>query len=71
MDCFSSINLWQVIPPKNFQIVFSVDFLTLKLLLENFALGSQLTKEYGEFYRVWIGPELNIVLSDPKDAEAS
>lgn len=28
-------------------------------------------KQYGDFVRVWLGPELNIVVSDPKDVEVS
>lgn len=28
-------------------------------------------KDYGEFVRVWLGPELNVVISDPKDVEVN
>lgn len=38
---------------------------------ENFDLIIKLIKEYGDFVRVWLGPELNIVISDPKDVEVN
>lgn len=38
---------------------------------ENFDLICNLIKQYGDFIRVWIGPELNIVVRDPKDVEVS
>lgn len=38
---------------------------------ENFDLIINLVKQYGDFVRVWLGPELNIVISDPKDVEVS
>lgn len=25
--------------------------------------------EYGDFFRIWLGPELNVIISDPKDIE--
>lgn len=25
--------------------------------------------EYGDYFRIWLGPELNVVISDPKDIE--
>lgn len=36
---------------------------------ENFELINQLVKQYGVFFRAWLGPELNVLLSDPKDVE--
>lgn len=38
---------------------------------ENFAVINKLIEHYGDFFRVWIGPELNILISDPKDVEVS
>lgn len=37
--------------------------------LENFALIYNLIKQYGDFVRVWLGPELNVVVCDPIDVE--
>lgn len=39
------------------------------LSTENFNLIVDLIKQYGDFVRVWLGPELNVVVSDPKDVE--
>lgn len=39
--------------------------------IENFALICKLIKEYGEFVRIWLGPELNVIVSDPKDVEVN
>lgn len=25
--------------------------------------------DYGEYFRIWLGPELNVIISDPKDLE--
>lgn len=41
------------------------------LRTENFDLIIGLVKQYGDFFRVWLGPELNILVSDPKDVEVS
>lgn len=38
---------------------------------ENFDLIIGLVKQYGDFFRVWLGPELNIIVSNPKDVEVS
>lgn len=45
--------------------------LVFDVCAENFDLICRLVKEYGEFVRVWLGPELNVVISDPKDVEVS
>lgn len=39
--------------------------------IENFAVLCKLVNEYGEFVRVWLGPQLNILISDPKDVEVN
>lgn len=44
---------------------------SISYLIENFDLICRLVKEYGAFFRVWLGPELNVVVSDPKDVEVS
>lgn len=36
---------------------------------ENFGTLNRIVKQYGKYARVWIGPELNILLTDPKDVE--
>lgn len=41
------------------------------LRTENFDLIIGLVKQYGDFFRVWLGPELNIIVSNPKDVEVS
>lgn len=38
-------------------------------MLENFAIVLELLKEYGDFWRLWTGPELNIIVQDPNDVE--
>lgn len=38
-------------------------------MLENFAIFLELLKEYGDFWRLWTGPELNVVVQDPNDVE--
>lgn len=43
----------------------------LPLSTENFDVIVKLIKQYGYFVRIWIGPELNVVVSDPKDVEVS
>lgn len=30
-----------------------------------------LIRDYGEFVRIWLGPELNIIVSKPEDVEVS
>lgn len=40
-------------------------------VLENFATICKLVSDYGDIFRVWIGPDLNIFLSNPKDVEVS
>lgn len=37
--------------------------------VENFDVICRLVNEFGCFFRVWLGPELNVVISDPKDVE--
>lgn len=29
----------------------------------------KILNEYGDYFRVWLGPELNVIISDPKDIE--
>lgn len=38
---------------------------------ENFRVGTGLLKKYGEFYRIWIGIELSIIIQEPNDVEVS
>lgn len=38
-------------------------------MVENFAIVLELLKEYGDFWRLWTGPELNIIVQDPNDVE--
>lgn len=39
------------------------------IFAENFDQIYRLVKDYGSFVRVWLGPELNVVVTDPNDAE--
>lgn len=39
--------------------------------IENFTVICNLIKKYGEFVRIWLGPELNVIVSDPKDVEVN
>lgn len=41
----------------------------LFIYTENFDTLNRIVKQYGEYARVWIGPELNVLISDPKDVE--
>lgn len=33
--------------------------------------GQSMMVKYGEFFKVWLGTELNIILTDPNDVEVS
>lgn len=46
-------------------------FFVIFFNIENFDLIVKLIKQYGDFIRVWFGPELNVVVRDPKDVEVS
>lgn len=48
---------------RNFNFFFNF------IEIENFKIINQLIKQYGAFFRAWLGPELNVVLSDPNDIE--
>lgn len=76
MDYYSSINHHQVhsILLKVTHICKNYRFHPCSLLLlfiytENFGTLNNIVKQYGKCARVWIGPELNILISDPKDVE--
>lgn len=47
-------------------IVFEISLHT-----ENFDTICNLVKRYGEFLRIWIGPQLNVLVSDPNDVEVN
>lgn len=36
---------------------------------ELFQVVLKLLDKYGNYFRIWLGPELNVVISDPKDLE--
>lgn len=54
-----------------FYLLNLINRLLALFFADNFALIIKLVKQYGDFIRVWLGPELNIVVSDPKDVEVS
>lgn len=39
------------------------------IFAENFDQIFRLVKDYGSFVRIWLGPELNVVVTDPNDVE--
>lgn len=41
----------------------------VRFILENFTVVMGLLKEYGDFWRLWTGPELNFIVQDPNDVE--
>lgn len=41
------------------------------MILENFVTVLGLLKEYGDFWRLWTGPELNLIVQDPNDVEVN
>lgn len=41
------------------------------LFAEIFQIGVGLTKQYGFFFKFWLGPELKYTVQDPKDIEVS
>lgn len=41
------------------------------IFAENFDLINRLIKKYSCFARIWLGPELNVVVTDPNDVEVS
>lgn len=43
----------------------------ISLILENFEVLCQIVRDYGDFTKIWIGPDLNILMSNPKDVEVS
>lgn len=49
--------------------LFSIFFCSCEI--ENFALICNLVKDYGEIVRIWLGPELNVIISDSKDVEVN
>lgn len=34
-----------------------------------FRIVLQMLNQYGDYFRIWIGPELSIAIADPKDIE--
>lgn len=36
---------------------------------EIFNIVVKVLHDYGDFFRIWLGPELNVIISDPKDIE--
>lgn len=38
---------------------------------EIFEIGVGLTKQYGFFFKFWLGPEIKFTIQDPKDIEVS
>lgn len=43
----------------------------MELFAEIFEIGVGLTKQYGFFFKFWLGPEIKITVQDPKDIEVS
>lgn len=41
----------------------------LMVISENFNTVCRLVRDYGDLIRVWVGPDLNILMSNPKDVE--
>lgn len=43
----------------------------MELFAEIFEIGVGLTKQYGFFFKFWLGPEIKFTIQDPKDIEVS
>lgn len=41
------------------------------LILEIYQISTNMLKEYGVFFKCWLGHELHIIIQDPKDLEVS
>lgn len=46
-----------------------LNFIEFQYSAENFEFGVAMLIKYQPFWRVWLGPELNIIASDPNDIE--
>lgn len=51
--------------------VYDWNVFSMVLFAEIFQIGVGLTKQYGFFFKFWLGPELKYTVQDPKDIEVS